>query len=320
MTDKRATTTTRRWKLSIPIIIVLVAVAYLVLRKNEPEYGDRSLSYWLAQLGPEPPSDPPLQAAQVAVRAIGTNALPYLLERFTAEDSLIKRKLIDFDKDHDEVSLNLEPASSKAAAAMAGYMVLGEIAEPSAKELAAIVQGSRPGQVWYSVQALPYLGQGGIRHLLEIVAKTNVTPFVRRFGVAALAHPTLIAKKDPARFTGFSARYRVQASIATPLLIDLLADWDTDVAYFAASTLGQLSLQPELVIPALTNLAVKESVPTKVRRGAIRAVGRFGEKAIATTGFLRTLTNDPTSSLYGAATNALVQIHERTSDRQTNIE
>jgi len=57
-------------------VVLLLSVAMFRLRHREPEYDGKALHLWLEQIGENPRRT---DAAITAVRAIGTNAIPWLL-------------------------------------------------------------------------------------------------------------------------------------------------------------------------------------------------------------------------------------------------
>lgn len=80
----------RRW---LPFLVALVGVTGLVLiltvllRPREPSYQGKSLSSWLEQVDYGQPADR-REAARRAIRAMGTNALPWILREFDERGSI----------------------------------------------------------------------------------------------------------------------------------------------------------------------------------------------------------------------------------------
>jgi len=78
-----------RKKISIAAAILVSLITAVVLVSfrdvtNEPSYQGKPLSKWLENFFKlEPPHDPPMPEAQIAIRSIGTNALPHLLRMFS---------------------------------------------------------------------------------------------------------------------------------------------------------------------------------------------------------------------------------------------
>jgi hypothetical protein len=74
-----------------PVVAVglLATVCFLLVRNSEPRYAGRSLSYWLNEANVYRS-----EGATNAIRAIGTNAWPFLVKRAGARNSKIERLLI----------------------------------------------------------------------------------------------------------------------------------------------------------------------------------------------------------------------------------
>ncbi len=62
----------------VPVMLMGLA-AWLLLLQREPIYQGKRLRFWLEALNREPPSHPDDRVAQ-AMRHMGTNALPALIE------------------------------------------------------------------------------------------------------------------------------------------------------------------------------------------------------------------------------------------------
>jgi len=83
--------------LLLAAVAALVIVGWLlsgVFRAREPEYGGKRLSEWVLMLPPD--ADPFGQTkAEVALRSIGTNAVPHLLRWIDYEPASWRLKLYE---------------------------------------------------------------------------------------------------------------------------------------------------------------------------------------------------------------------------------
>src|SRR2546428_5316861 len=70
-------------------VSVLLLIAFVLSRSSEPKYQNHSLSYWLDRLAYTDSED----EARAAIRAIGTNAYPYLIKCLLARENRIERFL-----------------------------------------------------------------------------------------------------------------------------------------------------------------------------------------------------------------------------------
>lgn len=85
-------------------------VAWLCLRRVEPVYNGRPLTAWARQYGSNHWNGrkEPAREAEFAVRQIGTNAIPFLLDLMRARDSALSQRLRPHvpGKWHDSLHLN----------------------------------------------------------------------------------------------------------------------------------------------------------------------------------------------------------------------
>jgi len=80
----------RRYLAGAVVAVTFIAGAFLLLMaRSEPSYGGRSLSYWLNEARVNRS-----EQATNAIRALGTNAWPFLVKRAGAIDGKFKRFLI----------------------------------------------------------------------------------------------------------------------------------------------------------------------------------------------------------------------------------
>ena len=90
--------------------LVATAVAWLFLRRVEPVYNGKPLTFWAQQYASNKRSGRKELAreAEFAVQQIGTNAIPFLLDLMQARDSDLKKRLRQHvaSKWHDPLHLN----------------------------------------------------------------------------------------------------------------------------------------------------------------------------------------------------------------------
>jgi hypothetical protein len=93
---------------------------------------------------------------------------------------------------------------------------------------------------------------------------------------------------------------------AVPELVKSLESSNMLLVIVAANTLGQLALEPGMVVAALAN-CVTNSQPM-IRQSVMRALGHFGQEGRPAIPALSAGLNDADSSVREAATNALLKI------------
>ncbi len=212
------------------------------------------------------------------LRALGTNALPRLMEevRRTAEVRDTNTAVV---------------AVTKVARA---FEVLGPMAEPVLPEL---IEDFRAGRhIGVALAAVASIGktEGG---LAIIEGLTNSDPWVVFFTISALSN--------------FRTNEQVVRA-AQPLLVDNLKHPDAGVRAIAASVLGGFSCRPEEVIPELMRSA-RHDTDVVVRIEAIKAIARYGTNSASVVDELELIaTVDPEKNVRRAASNAIHAVQSGT--------
>ena len=130
----------------------------LVLRK-EPHFQGRTLTQWLVDRpkykNPFIVRRAPLSVeAQRAVKAIGTNAIPILLEMIQARDSAFNTWLTSALNRQRIIGFRLQPATEQRAMAFAGFEILGEEAKAAAPALASLIKDPDFGVRYTALESL----------------------------------------------------------------------------------------------------------------------------------------------------------------------
>ena len=130
--------------------------------------------------------------------------------------------------------------------------------------------------------------------------------------IPAFAVPRLIEelggtpRESRLRAASALSEFGRHARPAIPALVRCLVDKDSKVAGYAALSLGRLTLEPDMVVPALTN--VLQSTNLGLRNCSALALGYFGEKATSAVPHLQLLLDDPAEKVRKTATNSIRQI------------
>ena len=108
--------------------------------QNEPQYNGRTLSDWLLH-----PGTIPAAQREAAVIAIGTNAIPCLLQWLRAEDgpAAIKANSLAARRPGDRSNT----AFARNMMGTEGFRILGPIAKPAVPALIEILNGDDSAQV-----------------------------------------------------------------------------------------------------------------------------------------------------------------------------
>ena len=105
------------------VFLVAIAVAWLFLRRVEPVYNGKPLTFWAQQYGSNNWSGRKELAreAEFAVQQIGTNAIPFLLDLMQARDSDLKKRLRQHVPRKWHAPLHLNDNSGKVRRIAAWY-------------------------------------------------------------------------------------------------------------------------------------------------------------------------------------------------------
>jgi len=129
------------------LVGLIVAGAWRPRNGTEPEYAGRRLSQWVMEL-PADTSPTGQSVAEVAIRNIGTNALPYLLKWISYEPAPWRLKLYERIGRFLKVGPNTLFQDKKmllAAGAAQGFLALGRDAEPAITELGRLARNPHRG-------------------------------------------------------------------------------------------------------------------------------------------------------------------------------
>jgi len=184
--------------------VVLGAIIWLAIPRNEPVYQGKRLSAWLYQSVANetihyqnpPPNHQSEEAsraranadAETAIKHIGTNALPYLLKMAAVKDSPLKERLISLWYKQSLVSLPFRSAGDFHRMAIAGFASLRSDAAPAVPgliKLLYISSTTREGDMAQDAgNCLSFIGPASVPGLLPLA--TNKNPAVEFFATGAL--------------------------------------------------------------------------------------------------------------------------------------
>lgn len=186
-------TRSRRWKVMLAGLLFAAVVSVVVWEVSapyEPSYNGRKLSVWLDEIRTldymkrADPATPQVQA----VRAMGTNAIPWLLHQFRPSSSSWhwranqqpnRQKIIKFR--FPDINMRLQ----RAATGFCALAELGESAIPALLERVEVYPGYVPG-------ALAGIGRPAIPALHQCLANTRL--YTNSAGIYAIAPGNTISE------------------------------------------------------------------------------------------------------------------------------
>jgi hypothetical protein len=284
----------RAFLISAGAAVLLLCVLLLWPEDRGPTYQGKTLAQWLVACDVDDDPSPEAMLAVDAVRQIGTNGLPFLLKRINHECPAWKRKLpffvpwaIRLRAPYAISRFFQDAGGARADQALNAFAILGQKATPAIPALTNLLSHSeRWDTSLRALRALSYIGTNGLAIIVGIVTNTSY-PCTHR-SVAL----NIIAGSD------------TNATCVVPALIDCLND--REMGPQTAVTLGNLKLQPTLVVPALArclrskNLLLPES--------AAESLSEFGTNATVAVPDLIQALDSYDLFVRRAASNALAII------------
>lgn len=259
--------------------LIVIAAGWATIRKpSEPSYQGRLLGSWLQDLRSESPET--RAVAAVAIRQIGTNAIPTLLATIRIPEAKLEERVsLMVERLFPGVLTEIPDPGEHLYRALAGFEVLGPIANPAIPELDRMLSLSNSPEKF--AWALGSLGEEGIGRL--VVALTNDQKHIKLAAINALgswaSNATTVAAlvrqlDDP----DFSIRLATAVSIErnestmdhlmVPALTKGLEDSSEEVRMQCARSLGRIGPKAAIAVPLLTKLQEESSLNF---RGQLRA-------------------------------------------------
>jgi hypothetical protein len=272
-------------------LFILLAASLVLgaftLSAAEPEYDGKKFGSWVREFR-QTGNLENRQHARDAIRQIGTNALPFLLEEISGLGAAWKADLTNF--------VNSQPMLERTMNVRFAFEALGEVAEPAWENLMSMMNKEEGFYADTAAYALTQINPKRAAPLLSgLIIKTNRSNFVRCAAINNLF------------FVG------TNANIAVPSLLSCMDETgDTqearDLRRLAVSALGNIAQRPDVVVPRLTTV-LKVDEFWMVRSVAARSLGAFTNAAAPALPALRAAaTNDVNGRVRKAATAAIKKI------------
>lgn len=267
----------------------------------EPSYQGKTLSAWLEDYGAGPGNYKPSPQADEALRQIGPETVPYLLQLLHATNSAETNSPAPI------------PASWKHWKAYLGFQGLGPEGRSAIPDLIKLAidpsDNSNPSgtgeapqiSFWsdkkniaiFAAQSSTYVPHGSpvipVNRIVKLWGGFVPRPFLPDGEIAAWSLAAIGADSVPplmGMLTNSDPRLRCRAAMAlgrvgkaaepaVPALVKMLDDPDSNTRRKAADALGCIGEQPDFVVPAL----IKAFDNQDVESAAIESLGALGEGA-----------------------------------------
>jgi len=261
----------RRIVFATAITAGLALAGWFVFHVREPAYQGKKLSHWLRQLElAQDVESIEWQASARAVRAMGTNTLPWLIAPLRTSDPQWKAQTVEWFREVLNKDLSNRLITRDRQRSLIALQVLGPKARPLIPDLAVMITNSNPDIVDTAFAALIRIGTPECVPVL-VNTLTNGNAILRPATVVSLGSLRGVARD------------------AVPTLVTLLSDHQQNesVRVEAARALGMIGRNPQLAVPALTGALSDTNV--QVVRTAAAALGGFGSDAESALPALRSL-------------------------------
>jgi len=165
----------KRVKIALAVLAVALvgAIAWQIAQSRAPDpvYKSRKLSEWLKDMWRNENGITVSHGTVEAVRELGTNAIPTLLQMLRTEDSPLELKLRRLIKRQQVIKVQFTPIRQKQMAAAFAFDFLGTNAQSAVPALIQIVddEGISPSSRELAILSLGYIGppaKQSVPHLL----------------------------------------------------------------------------------------------------------------------------------------------------------
>jgi hypothetical protein len=194
------------------LILLLLGLAICALLPNEPVYQSKTLTRWIVQLNTGNWTSQTVPAEE-AIRHIGTNAFPKIVQLLRSRDSAFKTKLIRLSS---KIPLmHVTSARDKHRQAFAACSALGAMAKPLVPEVAKVLPEAPYFMIWLNnlgpaaEEAVPPLvailkGKTKGNRVAALQTLVNISQYKRDDVLRAL-HQCVQDTNDPLRFDAADA-------------------------------------------------------------------------------------------------------------------
>jgi hypothetical protein len=226
----------RRILLASLLLTIAGGLVLVVTLRHDPEpvYQGKTFSAWLE-------FDTPGQweEARAAIRQMGTNAIPPLLQRLRATDPPFMLKLVALAQKQNVITIHYRPPSSQHTAALMALQSLGPEAQGALPELLKIYDQNPSLQVQAGMpQVFGSIGPAAKAAAPSLLQNMNNSGEFRRITIVR-ALGAIHGEPD----------------LVVPALVKLLKDPNFGVRMEAVSALGAFGPLAKTAIPSLIELA-----------------------------------------------------------------
>jgi hypothetical protein len=172
----------KKWRIIRFLLLgtCLALFAWAVLRAREPVYQGKTLIAWLQEATQSDADsverDKP--AAVNAIRQIGMDALPELLNLVAAKDTKLRKFLLNFEREHPDIPLQLRKTEDYHEMAACGLYVLGPRARPAVPALIKLLKNDDPDVRYWAAGCLGLIGPSAQAAVPALLAGLNTNRYL----------------------------------------------------------------------------------------------------------------------------------------------
>ncbi len=253
----------RKWAWSLTVVAILTSSGFVVYRQFslEPSSHGKRLSTWVLKT-PLDAANTTNMDAVVALRDIGTNAVPYLLALLKYRNSWLATRLWQASDRVPSIRWDLMSDFERCHRAMQALSILEHDACPALPELRKlliVIDQNYTGGLTHpqeeAAAVLAHIRPEGIAILVQ--ATTNKDQWVQKSAIQALGG-------NPPAEPGVVASLTRCLKSENPDVVRLSAAW----------ALGMLQAEPEIAVPALREALNDDS--TVVQPAVAHSLSKFG--------------------------------------------
>jgi len=275
----------RKWQKAIAAAALLAALIALVWAWHSgPSYQGRSIGQWFYAAA-DFSSPPDRDRDREAFRAMGAQAVPFLIQKLEAAPSRELMRWLSFSQTASEIYRQRKEMWRDRAAYLLGEM--GPAAKPAETNL---IRATTSGN-WYL--------QGAAQVALMKLRQEPPDPLIEKL-------------KDTSDWTAWYQNalmvgaFGPGAEPAIPILLDSLKHTNNIIQAHALIALGMIARQPDQCVPVIAPFLSSPDVA--LRQKAMYALHEFGANALAARSLIQIALSDADPWVRARARNALKRI------------
>ncbi|MBI3414352.1 MAG: HEAT repeat domain-containing protein [Verrucomicrobia bacterium] len=319
--EKRRESHGLRFPLAVGLCVAgaFIALFFFTLPPREPVYRGKPLSYWTREFASKKRGSIESENARMAIKTIGTNAIPFLVHSVTNRESVGRRWAYRMSIRYLPRQVRIPRfALPESFAGLAGLQALGDAATNAIPLLVPAVDMGRYGRLNAAAalrQMKPHAGHA----LVEVAVSTNVamaTGALDLLGVfvspppealtVAIRSATNANSKIRYESIFLLSRFTNSPIQVLPILEASLRDPEKDVRAAAAFSFGRHGSNAVPYLPAL--FAIVTNDDWEVSIGALDSLGELGANAVSAVPLLLGCLSSSNSNIVKQAREALTNV------------